>query len=794
MSAYPNGFVGQPAGSFAGDRMLPAVRGAWGVGDVPPLLGLPDHAVRLRDHLRALGRHRRIVVCCLAAAVLAAATVTAFLKPVYRAATVLEIRPQHAGGTGGPEASSAVDVRREFLRTQHEVLASRNLAGRVIDRLGLAADATFNPPPERRWFDAAGETIRAALGRVTPVAADAAAAAREALIRRFVDAVGVHPRPHSYLVDVTFTSPSPAVAQRVVSTMAEEFVSLSVEQRQEAVQTGRAAIERRAQETREALARAERELGTLSRERGGAHVREAERIAYKRLTDLTDAVTAAQQTRMRAEGLVRQAERGEFTRVSALVDHPVMTELLQELATDEAEFSRLSRTFTAAHPRMQRLETKIADLRRRIDDETQRLRETLRADYEAARTTERLLQKTLTAHQEVVADLNRRAADFRVLEKQIATDREVYKGLLGRLQELEVAAGMGASNVSVLDRAQLPFEPHWPRPLLNLVVALLVGLGAGIGAAFFQEHLDRGLKTPEDVERHLHLGTLGGVPPLRGRRGPGPWTAMMPELMAAQNPKSTGAEAMRALRAALFLTTAAGPPQRLCVTSARPEEGKTCVAANLAIVLAQMGKRVVLVDAALRRPRLHRLFGRDIGPGLTDYLTANATLPAVIKPAAPDKVPTLDLVVSGPVPPNPMQLLQSVEMRGFLEELGRRYDFVIADGPALVGPADAALLAREMGAVLLVVKAGETPRKLAKQATDYLARIGARVLGVVLNQAEASERGYFYSYPGQPRHGYRGHREQQTAGVGLLGGNGVAPGCNGEAGNAVGPLGPVQPV
>jgi capsular exopolysaccharide synthesis family protein len=790
MNAHRNAIVGQPIGGPEGG-MLPAIRGTWGAGDVPPLLGLPDYAVPLRDQLRVLLRHRRIVISCLAAAVLAAVAVTALVTPAYRATTVLEIRPRAVDATAEAQAASAVELKREFLRTQYQVLESRNLAGRVIDRLDLAADPSFNPPGERGWVDAAGEAVRAALGHGVPMAANAPAHVRDRLVRRLLDAVQVRPRPQSYLVEVSVTSPSPELAQRVATAMAEEFVTLSVEQRLEGAKTGRAAIERRLRETREALARAERELESRSRERGGTDIRETERTAHKRLGDLSDAMTAAQEKRMRAQALVRQVERGEFARVSALVNHPVMAELLQQLAKEEGELQHLSRTFTAAHPRMQRLETTIAGLRRRIEDETKRLSETLRADYEAARTTERLLQGTLAAQQKAVGDVNRRAADLRILERQIATDREAYKGLLERLQEIEVGVGMGASGVSVLDEAQLPMDPHRPRPLLNLVIALVAGLGAGIGAAFFQEHLDRGLKTPEDVERHLHLGTLGGVPSLRPRRGPGPWTATIPELIAAQSPKSTGAEAIRALRAALFLTTAAGPPQRLCILSARPQEGKTCVAANLAIVLAQMGKRVVLVDAAFRRPRLHRLFGREIGPGLTSFLTGNAALPTVITPAAPDKVPTLDVVVSGPVPPNPMELLQSIEMHAFFEELGRRYDFVIADGPALVGPADAVLLAREMSSVLLVVKAGETPRKLARQATDYIARLGARVLGVVLNQADVSVRGYFYSYTAPVRQPPRARRAPKTDGSGLLGASAAPRAGTGAPADGAGSLDPV---
>jgi capsular exopolysaccharide synthesis family protein len=259
------------------------------------------------------------------------------------------------------------------------------------------------------------------------------------------------------------------------------------------------------------------------------------------------------------------------------------------------------------------------------------------------------------------------------------------------------------------------------------------------------------------------MPTLGALPVLRVRRGAQPRPDLVPELLTLDDPSSAGAEAMRTLRAALFLATAAGPPQRLLVTSARPQEGKTCVSVNLAITLAQMGKRVVLIDTDLRRPRVHRVFEREIAPGLTNYLTGNADLPSIIQPVLPETVPGLDLVVSGPVPPNPVELIDSRQMLSVLDELSRTYDFIVADGPPSLGFADVPLLSRHMGGLLLVVKSGETPRKVARQAADYLTRLRAKVLGVILNHVNERERGYYYSYYGYYGTSEYGRREDDAA-------------------------------
>jgi capsular exopolysaccharide synthesis family protein len=535
---------------------------------------------------------------------------------------------------------------------------------------------------------------------------------------------------------------------------------MALDQRLDAVQKGRAFIERQLGVTKAALERSEEELQAFARSSEILTVDTKQNIEYRKLADLNEALTKAQHRRMAKESLYEQVTSSEVAALSEIATNPVISGLTSELAKLEAERARLSETFTAEYPRMRRTQAQIDALRAQIRDEQRALAATLRADFEAAGKQERLLAAALDGQKRIVNDLNQRAIDYKILKREVDTNRTIYNSLLQRLKEVEVTAGIKASNIQVIDPAEVPLGPHRPRPLLNLALAVLVGTLGGIGLAFFQEHLDNSIKTPDDVERYLRVPTLGVLPQLRARRGNGGSAEVNPELVVAEDTKSAGAEAMRMLRASLFLATAAGPPQRLLVTSTRPEEGKTCVTINLALVLAQAGRKVVLVDCDFRRPRVHRVFGLELDRGATSFLTGSVDLPSLVQ-ATPYGI---DVLPSGPMPPNPVELIDSAVMESLLEELSRRYDFVLLDAPPAVGFADVPLLARLAGGVLFVVRAGETPRKSAAQATEYLRRLRAKLLGVVLNGVRTGEHGYYAGYYGYYSYYGYGTREDESKG------------------------------
>jgi capsular exopolysaccharide synthesis family protein len=746
-------------GHANGHANLPALAPERGVGDPRYYSAAEGEEIRLRDYWDVLLRHRWTVLAFFVTVVAGALLLTLVALPTYKGTTLVEIRAEGQKLVTFQDVMQMSQAEREFYQTQYDVLRSRSLAKRVIDRLQLAEDEVFDPPDDGPGvLSTMVERARGLLLRAAPRdVATEEVRAEEELIDRFLADVDVSPRRNSYLVEVSFFSVSPGLAARVANALADEYVGMSLDQRIAAVQKGRAFIEKQLGVTKAALAHSEEQLQAFARQNEILTVDTKQNIEYQKLRDLNDGLTKAQHERLVKEALANQVSASDAAQLSQIVNNPVIANLTSDLARREADRARLGETFTSDYPRLRRLDAQIGSLRTQIKNEQLALAAALRVDHEAARKQEALLAKALDEQKAIVNDLNARAIDYKILKREVDTNRSVYNSLLQRLKEVEVTEGIKASNIHVVDAAAVPVHPHRPRPLFNLAVAILIGSLGGIGLAFMQEHLDNSVKNPEDVERYLRLPTLGALPLLKPRRANAsvpPETS--PELIVIEDPKSMSAEALRTLRASLFLSTAAGPPQRLLVTSARPQEGKTCVSSNLAIVLAQMGRKVVLVDCDFRRPRVHRVFGLELERGATSFLSGNADLPSVIHHTPYG----IDVVCGGPVPPNPVELIDSASMVSLVEELSRRYDFVLLDAPPSLGFADVPLLARLVGGVLFVVHAGHTPRKAATNALDHLQRLRARILGVVLNGVRTGGAGYYSSYYGYYSYYQYGDRER----------------------------------
>jgi succinoglycan biosynthesis transport protein ExoP len=715
--------------------------------------------VQFWDYVHVLSHRRWTAIAVVGLAVLTALVVTFSSTPMYSATALVQIQPE------GPNVVSFDDIQQsisasqaynDFYRTQYEILSSRQLAIRTIKALNLESDRWLNG--EDRWSPFDGLKAQAALvfgaGQEDPHELERRN--RHRLLENFLASLSVEPRRRSFLVEVNFSSPDPQQAARIAETMTREYVDLTLDQRVQAVSQGRDFIAKQLDVTKARLEESEQALQEFARGRNIFALEQEERVIHDKLADLNTRLTEAEAQRIALEALYQQSQAPARAALPIIVNSPLLKSLTEQLSDAEAELAELENRFTREFPKVRALDARVRQLRGRISSEEQRLLASVESDYRGAAEREALLRQQMENQREVVAAYEEKAIDFKIMRREVDTNREIYENLLRRMKEVEVTEAIRASNITVLDAPEIPLEPSSPKLALNLALSLILGLLGGVGVSFFQEYVDDSIRTPDEVERYLHLPMLGAIPELRAKGDKGEASAS-PDLEVTLRPTSSGAEAIRTLRASLFLAAPGGLPSRLLITSAQPGEGKTCMAVNLAAALAQTGRRVIVVDCDLRRPRVHKAIGERQSPGITNFLAGNADFGAVIR-----RTPQtgLDFIPAGPIPPNPVDLLDSASMDELMRVLEERYDHIVVDAPPSLGFADVPVLSNRLGGgCLLVTKCGVTSRRVARQACDYLIRMQSKLLGVVLNRIGGRTSSYsYYQY-----YGYYGSYDDEHA-------------------------------
>ena len=697
--------------------------------------------------------------------------------PVYRATALIEIQKENADIPSFQELFELESVSDTYLETQYKILESTSLARRVIDQLGLDKLKEFNPP--KGWLSsrknkktAAPETQTFTAGGPTGAASDVEA--YQELLEGFAARLQVEPVRRSRLVEVSFDSEDPILAARVVNTLASNYVEQNLEARWEATQKASEWLSQQLLGLKGRLEKSEEELQNYVRAQGllflETETGTRENIVNERLRKLQEELTRAQADRYQKESLYRLIEGGDYGSLPGVVENRLMQDLTVSLAQLKREYADLSTTFTPEYYRVKQVQNQINEIEEVLARERERAAKQITNDYRAAVQREALLRQAFGNQEEQANLIAEKSVQYNILRREVDTNKQLYEGLLGRLKLAGVSAGLKASNIRIVDPAAPPDWPAKPRVLLNLALAVVLGLGMGVGAAFLQEHLDNTLKRSEDVERFLHVPALALIPSiesLNGRRGgiygiygrskmlaggaraSSKPTALVPK---AQVPRwyridTQGeqhmalSEAFRTLRTSVLLSTADRPPRALLVTSSQPGEGKTTISANLAISLAQLGRRVLLIDGDMRRPCIHRAFQVKEGAGLVSYLTGQRAWQEAVQTT---RVPGLDVLVCGPIPPNPAELLSSDRMRLLIREVVGEYDFVVLDSPPLLNVADSRVLATLVEGVVLVVKGGATPRELVQRAQSNIRDVGAHVIGVVLNNLDVRADDYYY--------------------------------------------------
>lgn len=695
--------------------------------------------IDLLAYWRILVKRRRLIASVLAVFMALSLLATLMTQPLYRASTLMQVEKEGAPivGSGG-EMQFYDSWDPTFLNTQYELLKSRALAERVANELNLSA-ATLNALNDPGWLSRVMDLLR------PKPKTDAAGNTGQpkAAVEQLRQATGivqggltVAPIMESRLVRLNFDSPDPKFSERVVNAIADGFIASNLERRTGSTSYAKTYLEDQLKQTKSKLEDSERALVNFAQKENLVSTGEAGiSLASQNLTDLNGALAAAQSQRIRAEARWRQASSGGAMPADMLSASGVGA-LQAQRGMLQTQYQQKLQTFKPDYPEMQQLKGQIDEVSRQITAEIGQIRASVKAEYDAADSQEGMLKTQINALRGQALDVDGRSIDYNILKREADTNRQMYDSLLQRYKEVGAASDVRTNNITIIDRAQGGFR-FKPNLVYNLMLGVLAGLLAGLLLAFVLEFLDDSLKTPEDIEVKLRLAVLGIIPKL----GPKDSVAV-----ASADMSSGFSEAYRSVRTALQFATDHGVPRSLLITSPSPSEGKSTSALALARNLAQVGKRVLLVDADLRNPSLHKMLGLSADVGLSNLLSGACTLANAVQKT---DVQNLDVILAGPLPPNPAELLSGSKFISMLTVAAERYDQVIIDGPPVLGLADAPILSNSVESTLLVVTSGSTKTSTAQASLKRLLAARARLIGALLTKYDAKAAGYGAA------HGYR---------------------------------------
>jgi len=715
---------------------------------IPPPAVLPwDQAPRephLLDYFIIIRKHQWLVLTFLLTVVTVVTIASFKMKPVYVATARVEV-DREAQNTVQFQDSNSYDYEMDmdsYLETQTKILQSETLALQTIESMDLGKYPEFGGSPTPLNF------------RQTD-----AAAKRPAILSAFLGSLSVRRVPNSRLIEVSFQAHDPQLAAQVVNSHLQNFIELNFRSKYDATTQASNWLSSELEELRIKVEKSEDARLAYERENQIWQINEKQDITTEKLGDLSKAVTEAQTQLAQIEALYRMAMAGNIDALPAARENPVMQDLLRRKTDLDQSYAEAVNLYGPNYPKVQRL----LDQQKEVDDDLDKARKTVAdgviQDYNTARSHLALLQEDLDKQKVEANEMAEKLVQYNILQHDAEANKQLYDGLLQKLKEASITAGLRSSNIRIMDPALVPTSPSAPQKARNIMLAFVIGLIGGIGLAIFREYLDNTVKSPDDIETLTGLPSLAVVPSLPGLNGQQGKLSRLAgetarqvgasprvELLSYVQPKSQISEAFRALRTSLLLSQAEHPPQAILVTSALPREGKTTAAVNLAVTLAQLGDRTLLMDSDLRKPGIRRALNLTAGKdaGLSSYLAGVCTLDDVMIPHP--TISNLTALTTGPIPPSPADLLSSHRMREALADLRRRFKFIVIDSPPIMAATDAVIISSLTDGVLLVVRSGETPKEAFTRARDLLAAVKSRLLGVVLNAVDSTAPDYYYSY------------------------------------------------
>lgn len=729
--------------------------------------------VHLADYWRTIVKHRLLVFTCLLV-VLTATLIYLFTTiPVYRGTTRILIERANPNILSAQEIFAIDPSGQDFYQTQYKVLESRAIARDVIGRLRLENYPEFRPAAKDgflalapvKWItDTLTDTISGlipALEKETPPTEGGAFLDKAlskmhpeqdaGIMSAFLKRLKITPVRNSRIVEINFESIDPRLAALTANTVAQAYSDWNLSLRIKSSQSASLFLDEQVKQAKQKMEASEQAIQQYREKYGLAIMasrtesgKQTEDLSRQRLSQVSSQLMEATNRRIEAEVKYNKAlELVKNPETADSIPEVAMSPVIITMKDKEVQLIRertvKSGKFGPKHPEMVAINQELANLRTLKNQEVLSVVDSLKARYDIAMKQERALMQSLRISEGETISRDKIAIQFQMLQQESESNRQLYDLLLKRLKESSISEENRTVNIHIVDRAEVPTGPVWPKTTQGIVLALVLGLGLGIGSAFFAEYLDDTVKSPEDLEKRFSVPYLGSVPhfEIKSEKKGGS------DLLVLDDPQSQIAEAYRGLRTGILFSTPDRSPVTILMTSATASEGKTISSTNVALVMARAGERTLLVDLDMRRPRLHRSLKVSNEQGISNILVGDGDWRSFVREVA---MPNLHFIASGPIAPNPAELISSVRMKKLIQEWAAAYDRVIIDTAPIAAVTDPVLLSRLVDGTVILIHAGVTSRHIIASAIRQVQDVQGRILGAVLNDVDTRTGGYYYHY------------------------------------------------
>lgn len=694
-----------------------------------------EEGVNLRDYWHVFKKRKWWVVGITVGAVLIAILAILLMKPVWEGKITLQITQDKGSAALGSAGSSmdplgammgSSDMDR-FYKTQYAILESPAIAYGLIDALQLQNHPSYKKL-EKKYPDDPPGVIRQKYAKV--------------LLKQ----IKVLPVRESYLVDILFRSTDKKLAQEVPDAIQSVYLNLCMKTRQQSFMMLKDWLDKQLVRIGKRLQGSEKQsiaagqkndfmgVDMTNDKMAGMNV-----VLQKYIQ--VDRLLTTSQTDLAAKKALYDQIREKGADAPVIVNNPLIQTLRGQLITAESQASGSGQIFGPNFPQQKINVATVNEINRKLKAQVGIQVNSIRSDYQAALKAEKLLKQEFDEAKAKMADMENGLVHYHMLQRDMETNQALYQGLLGRMKDAAVAATMVPSNIAIINPSESPYKPYMPKPLLFLAIAVVLGGMMGVVTVFFMEYLDNSIRSVEELEKIIHVPSLGMIPMSEN----GQLSKTPIETVSYFDPKSQISEAVSHIRSAIMLSASSAAPKTIVVTSCNPSEGKTTSTCNIAIALSRGDRKCVLIDCDLRKPRLHKVFKVSNRRGLSNYLTGSATLEEIINAT---EIPNLFLIPAGPTPPSPGDLLSSEAFKEMVAILRQEYRQVVIDSPPMIGFADARSLSAVCDGVVLIFRHNSTTREAAKLAVQMLAQNRSQILGSVLTMVQKNRMGYgaYYSH------------------------------------------------